>query len=373
VTGFLYPTPVGRKNSIRVECGTVGDHSAVLDWVSLFVGTGLVGLRSRQALVVENVLLRQQLAVALRTRRRPCVRWHDRLFWVVARRLVTDWRRHLVLVQPETVLRWHRRGWRLFWWWRSRRPSGRPRVPQEVRTLIRRLSEENRLWGTERIRGELLKLGIAVSNGSIRRYRWRPPDRPPSQTWRTFLRNHAPQIWAADLFTVPTLTFRALFVLFFITHDRRELIHVRVTAHPTAAWVWRQLIEATAWGRQPMYMLRDRDSVYGRDFVSKAQRLGIETLLSPFRSPKANAIAERVIRTLRQECLDHVLVISERHLAAVLREYVAFSNTERPHRSLALEPPLRRGPVSSGPTLPPSRVVARPVLGGLHHVYQRAA
>jgi putative transposase len=278
-----------------------------------------------------------------------------------------------VLVRPETVLRWHRRGWRLVWWWRSKRPTGRPRVPQEVRALIRRLSEENRLWGTERIRGELLKLGITVANGSIRRYRWRPAPRPPSQTWRTFLRHHAHQIWAADLFTVPTVTFRTLYVLFFISHDRRELVHVRATAHPTAAWVWRQLIEATAWRRQPSYLLRDRDSVYGRDFPTKARRLGIDTLLTPFRAPRANAVAERVIRTLRQECLDHVLVLGERHLQAVLQEYLDYYNAARSHRSLALVPPQSAPRAQETPSTPSGRIVARPVLGGLHHVYERAA
>jgi putative transposase len=350
----------------------VGDHHAVLDWVSLLVGVALTALRGRHALLVENLLLRQQLAVALRAspHPRPRLRWHDRLFWVVALRLVTDWRRHLVLVQPETVLRWHRRGWRLFWWRRSGRPTGRPRVPQDVRALIRRLSEENRLWGTERIRGELRKLGIAVGNGSIRRYRWKSPPRPPSQTWRTFLRNHAAQIWAADLFTVPTVTYRTLYVLFFVTHDRRELVHFRVTAHPTAAWVWRQLLEATAWGRQPKHLLRDRDAVYGRDFIVKAQRLGIHTLLTPFQAPRANAIAERVIRTLRAECLDHVLILNAPHLERLLAEYVRYYNEARPHRSLELAPPR---PAARGPGDPTGLVVARPVLGGLHHVYTRAA
>jgi transposase InsO family protein len=243
-------------------------------------------------------------------------------------------------------------------------------VPPEVRALIRRLSEEHRLWGTVRIRGELGKLGIAVSNGSIRRYRWRPAPRPPSQTWRTFLRNHAPAIWAADLFTVPTITFRTRFVLFFITHDRRELVHFRVTPHPTAAWIWRQLIEATAWRRQPKYLLRDRDALYGRDFATKAGAVGIDTLLTPFRSPRANAVAERVIRSLRQECLDHVLVLSERHLAVVLTEYVCFYDADRPHRGLGLTPPL---PTARDPCAASGHVVARPVLGGLHHVYFRAA
>jgi len=172
---------------------------------------------------------------------------------------------------------------------------------------------------------------------------------------------------------VPTVTFRTLFVLLFIRHDRRELVHLRVTAHPTAAWVWRQLLEATAWGRQPRYVLRDRDAVYGRDFAEKARAMGFDTLLTPFRAPRANAIAERVIRTLRQECLDHVLILNERHLQAVLAEYVAFYNTERPHRALALEPPLLRRRARPAAPGPPGRVVARPVLGGLHHVYRRAA
>jgi hypothetical protein len=233
----------------------------VFEWLCLAVGVLRAPLRSQRDLALEHLLLRQQLAVALRPQRRPRLRRRDRLFWVLIQRCCADWRRHLGLVQPATVLRWHRRAWRLVWGWRSRRPIGRPRVPREVRDLIATMSRDNPLWGTERIRGELQNLGIAASAGSIRRYRWRRPARPPSQTWRTFLANHAAQIWAADLFTVPTLTFRTLFVLFFITHDRRELVHCRVTAHPTAAWVWRQLVEATPWNRRPTYLLRDRDAV----------------------------------------------------------------------------------------------------------------
>jgi hypothetical protein len=298
---------------------------AVPDWLWLLLGTLRVLLRDRHALLLEDLLLRQRLAVAFRARPRPRLRRGDRLFWSVIRRVCADWRRHLVVVRPETVLRWHRRGWRLVGWWRSRRPMGRPRVPQGARDLIARLSRDNPVWGTERLRGELRKLGIAVSSGSIRRYRqryrWRGPARPPSQTWRTFLRNHAAQIWAADLFTVPTVTFRTRFVLFFITHDRRELVHGRVTAHPTAAWVWRQLLEATAWGREPTYLPRDRDAVYGRDVPRRAEAQGIRTVLAPFRAPRANALAARVVRTLRQECLDRVLIVDERHLeeAAKLR------------------------------------------------------
>jgi putative transposase len=358
-----------RENSVRVSGGAVGDHQVMLDWVPLLVGVMLATLRRRHALVLENLLLRQQLSVALQARSHPRLQRRDRLFWALARRLVTDWRRHLVLVQPETVLRWHRQGWRLFWWWRSRRPTGRPRLTQEVRGLIRWLSEENRLWGTERIRGELLKLGITVGNGSIRRYRWCPAPRPPGQTLGTFLRNHAHAIWAAGLLTVQTLTFRTLSVLFVIAHGRRDLVHVQVTAQPTAAWVWRQLIEAMPWGRHPRYLIRDRDRVYGGDFAARAKALGIQTLPTPLHAPTANAIAERVVRTLRNECLDYLLILNEQHLRTVLAEYVAYSNADRPHRSLALEAPL---PASRSP-VPTGTFRSRPVLGGLHHVYHRAA
>ena len=220
-------------------------------------------------------------------------------------------------------------------------------------------------WGTERIRGELLKLGIVVSNRSIRRYRWRGPRRPPSQTWRTFLRNHAHHLWAADLFTVPTLTFKTLYVLVFI--GRRELVHVNVTSSPTAAWVWRQVIGATPWGTKPRQLLRDRDAVYGRDSRQRARRIGIGSIATPVRSPQANAIIERVIGTLRRECLDHLIVLDEQHLRSVLVEYVAYYNRDRPHRTLGLQTPELRLRPTTGP------IRSQPVLNGLHHVYERLA
>ena len=325
-------------------------------------------LRSRSALIAENLLLRQQLAALTRpTRQRPRLRARDKLFWIVARMVWRDWRRYLVVVRPETVVGWHRRGWRLFWRWKSRARGGRPRLSAEVRELIARMARENPAWGSERIRGELRKLGIAVSKRSVQQYRRRGPARPPSLTWRAFLANHRPSIWAADLFTVQTLTFRTLYVLLFIAHDRRELVHWNVTAHPTAAWVWRQLLEATPWGRAPRYLLRDRDAVYGGDCVPRARRLGVKTLLSPIRAPRANAIAERVIGTLRRECLDQLIIVNERHLRAILAEFVRFYNAQRPHRTLRLETPVPDTRVSVGV------IRSRAVLGGLHRVYERAA
>jgi transposase InsO family protein len=336
----------------------------------LLLTTVLAWVRPRQDLVLENLLLRHQLAVLTRpTRTRPPrqLRSWDKVLWVLARRFCGGWRQHLRIVTPDTVVRWHRQGWRLFWRWKSRSRGGRPHLSREVQELIATMSRENRLWGTERIRGELLKLGIVVSNRSIRRYRWRGPRRPSSQTWRTFLRNHAHHLWAADLFTVPTLTFKTLYVLVFITHGRRELVHLNVTANPTAAWVWRQLIEATPWGQKPRHLLHDRDAVYGRAFRQRAHRIGIDGITTPARSTRANAVVERVIGTLRRECLDHVIILDEHHLLSVLREFVAYYNQDRPHRTLGLHTPEPQRRPATGP------IRTRPVLNGLHHVYERAA
>jgi putative transposase len=194
-------------------------------------------------------------------------------------------------------------------------------------------------WGAERIRGELLKLGIVVSKRSVQQY----------------------------LLTVQTVTFRTLYVIVFINHHRRELVHLNVTSSPTAAWVWQQVIAATPWGCSPSYLVRDRDAVYSRDFAHRARRLGIETVLTPVRAPRANAVAERVIGTLRRECLDHVILINESHLRAVVTEFTSYYNRDRPHRTLALQTPEPSVRPRSGP------VRARPVLGGLHRAYERAA
>ncbi|MGH2352748.1 MAG: integrase core domain-containing protein [Chloroflexota bacterium] len=345
----------------------------MLAFVWLAFRTLRAAFRDRGDLVLENLLLRHQLAVLTRpTRPRRRVRFRrvDQVLWVLVRRLRRDWRRHLVVITPDTVVRWHRAGWRQYWRWRSRAAGGRPRLSTTIQELIARMSRENPLWGAERIRGELLKLGIAVSNRSIRRYRRPGPTRVPSQTWRTFLANHAHAIWAADLFVVQTLTFKTLHVLLFISHGRRELVHLAVTAHPAAAWVWRQLVEATPWGRRPKHLIRDRDRVYGGAFRDRTKLLGIDTILTPVRAPRANAIAERVIGTIRRECLDHMIPLDERHLRTLLAEFVDYYNQDRPHRTLQLETPHPQGRSRAGPL----RVVrARSVLGGLHHVYERAA
>lgn len=332
-------------------------------WVAVLLGW----FRRRRDLVIENAALRQQLAMY--ERHRPQIRDSDRLFWIWLARLWPGWRDALIVVRPETVVRWHRAGWRRYWTWKSRsRRPGRPRIDSEARALIMRLARENPRWGAVRIRGELLALGHDVSRESVRRYRLRALRRPPSPSWRSFLRNHRREIWAADFFTVPTLALNTLYVFFVVSHDRRRIEHFNVTSHPTAEWVWRQLIEATPWNRRPAFLIRDRDRAYGGDFIARAKRIGIQTVLTPVHAPQANAIAERLVGTFRRECVDHIIPLGEQHLRGVLREYVDYYNATRPHRTLALEPP--QGPRS---VQRDGKVVSIPVLGGVHHRYERRA
>ncbi len=268
-----------------------------------------------------------------------------------------------MIVKPETVIAWHRRGFRLFWAWKSRHRMGRPTVPQELRMLIRTMSAANPLWGAPRIHGELLKLGFTISQTTVATYM--PRRRPlPSQTWRTFLSNHVQQLIAADFFVVPTATCRLLFVLVLLAHDRRRVVHVAVTEHPTAAWTVQQFRNAFPWDELPRYLLRDRDHAF--DHV---KTIGIQEVLTAPGSPWQNAYVERFIGSVRRECLDHVIVLTAAGLRRVLHEYVAYYSRTRTHLGLNKDAPVSR------PVAPPTagRVIAIPQVGGLHHGYERAA
>jgi putative transposase len=258
--------------------------------------------RSRVALHLEVLALRHQLQVLQRSRRQ---RLHlmnaDRWLWTWLSRVWPSWRTALVIVKPETVIAWHRQSLRLWWTWKSRRRGGRPTVPTDVRDLIRTMSHDNPLWGAPRIHGELLKLGVDVCQASVAKYMVRRA-KPPSQTWRTFLANHVQQIAAADFFVVPTATCRLLFVLVIVAHERRRIVHVAVTDHPTAAWTAQQLREAFPWNEAPRYSVRDRDSAFSA-WTTTAAAIGIEEILTAPRSPWQNAYAERVIGSIRRECL----------------------------------------------------------------------
>jgi putative transposase len=271
------------------------------------------------------------------------------------------------------VLRWHRRSFRLVWR-RKSAPLSRP-SPLATTTidLIRQLARDNALWGAERVRGELLKLGLRVSKRTVQKYtRQAPRARPPGQSWSTFLANHAREIWACDFLQVTDLLFRPLFAFFVIELGSRRVVHVGATRHPTDAWVAQQRREATPYGEGPRFLLRDNDAKYGARFAQVAEASGIALVRTPVRAPRANAIVERFLRSVRQECLDHLLLLSDAHLRRALREYVAYFNRDRPHQGRGQRMP------APDASLGPARrdvgaVIARPVLGGLHHAYRRAA
>jgi transposase InsO family protein len=313
----------------------------------------------------DNLTLRHQVAVLQRQiGHRPKLTNWDRLLFAVLYRAQPDVLRSITIVRPETVVRWHRAGFRLFWKHKSRGKSGRPRAPAEVRALIREISIANPLWGAPRIHGELLKLGIDVSQSTVANYMVRGR-RPPSQGWLTFLRNHADGIAAVDLFVVPTIGFRLLFGLVILNHDRRRIIHIAATYHPTADWIARQILEAFPWDTAPHYLLRDRDCAYGKIFRKRLSIMGIRDRPVAPRSPWQNGYVERVIGSIRRDLLNHVIVIGETHLRRLLRAYADYYNSYRTHLGLNKDAPLGR-PVHSRGTITPV-----PKLGGLHHAYIR--
>jgi putative transposase len=324
---------------------------------------------SSAAVSLENVALRHQLAVLQRSVPRPRFRRRDRIFWLGLSQLRAGWRASLLIVQPATVLAWHRQGFQLYWRWKSRRrPAGRPPLDLELRTLIRRMARENPTWGLRRIQAELRFLGYEVAELTVAKYMGHSSPRQ-SPTWRTFLGAHIGEIVAVDFFVVPTLTFRLLFGFLILRHNRRQLVNVNATDHPTAAWTAHQLVESFQEETAPKYLLRDRDAIYGNVFVRRVKGLGMSEILIAPRAPWQNPFAERVIGSIRRECLDHVIVLNERHLRRLLRRYLAYYNATRPHQSLHNDSPHRR----KVQTPAGGRIVAIPQVGGLHHRYQRAA
>ena len=325
--------------------------------------------RSRATLQLEIVALRHQLTIYHRTTRRPRIQPADRLFWSWLSRCWSGWRSSLVFVQPRTVIAWQRKRFRDHWARLSQqgRP-GRPPVAKEIRALIRKMSEANPRWGSPRIVGELRKVGIDVAKSTVDKYRVRSKQ-PPSPTWKTFLRTHVTDLASIDFFVVPTVRFKVLFVLVILAHHRRKVVHFNVTEHPTAQWTGQQIIEAFPWDTAPKYLLRDRDSVYGSEFQRRVRSMGIEEMLTAPRSPWQNAFVERVIGTIRHDCLDHVVVLNERHLKRMLSSYFNYYHRWRTHLSLEMDSPESRA--LQPPCL--GKVVAFPEVGGLHHHYERLA
>jgi transposase InsO family protein len=321
--------------------------------------------KSRSRLEAENLFLRHQLNIALRQAPpRLRLRGSDRALLVWITRLWPSLLDISQVVRPETILRWHRAGFKAFWRWKSRKRAGRPKIDRGLRDLIQRMSKENPQWGAARIHGELLMLGFEVAQSTVSKYMVRG-GAPPSQSWKTFLRNHAEAIAAIDLVVVPTLTFDRLFAFLVLGHGRRQLLWCEVTRHPTAEWLARQITEAFPWASAPAYLVRDNDGAYGHVFTRRVKAMGIrDRPISP-RSPWQNGHVERLIGTVRRECLDRMLIFGESHLRRILFAYAAYYNQARTHLALQKDAPLHRAVQRSGV------IVAIPILAGLHHQYVR--
>ncbi|HEY0724967.1 MAG TPA: integrase core domain-containing protein [Pyrinomonadaceae bacterium] len=324
--------------------------------------------KGHRAVVLENLALRQQLSIYKRKQKRPRLIEGDRWFWIALSMVWKDWRRALLVVHPDTVVRWQRERFRRYWTQLSKksRSAGRPSISPQIRELIQTMALANATWRAPRIHGELQKLGIVVSERSVSRV-LQTVKRPPSQTWRTFLQNHIGEIVAIDFFTVPTIRLRVLFVFLVMQHERRRVLHFGVTEHPTAEWTAQQVVEAFSDRDAKHYLIRDRDSIYGLEFRRRVQSLGLKEVVTAPRSPRQNAFAERLIGSVRRECLDHVVVLSQRHLRHLLKRYFAYYHRSRTHLALAKDAPEPRSIMRRG------EIVAIPQLGGLHHRYERRA
>jgi transposase InsO family protein len=322
--------------------------------------------KSKLRLEAENAVLRHQLNV-LRRKLHGRVRLasHDRWFFIQLYRWFPAILKVLIIIRPETLVRWHRAGFRCYWRWKSRPRGGRPQLDTKLRALISRMSTENPLWGAPRIHGELLKLGFEVAQSSVAKYMVKRRG-PPSLGWRTFLHNHAPDIAVMDLLVVPTIGFDLLYAFVIVRLGRRELIWINVTANPTAEWVARQITEAFPWNEAPHYMIRDRDSIYGPVVIRRLRAMGIRDKPIAPASPWQNGFAERLIGSIRRECVDHIIVLGEAHLRRILKSYARYYNETRTHLALDKDAPVSRPAQRTGV------VRSRAILGGLHHHYLRA-
>src|SRR5712672_441220 len=337
----------------------------MISLLSLFLHILVSPFKTQARLEAEISVLRRQLNVLRRQAPlKPRLTVGDRVIFVWLYRLFLSVLSAISVIEPQTVIRWHRMGFRLYWRWKSRSRGGRPRIPREIRRLIRDMSLANRLWGAPRIHGELLKLGIEVAQSTVAKYMARR-GRGRSQTWKTFLRDHAAGIAAMDFLIVPTVGFRLLFVLVILRHRRRRLISLSVTAHPTAEWIAHQITDAFPWDEAPEYIIRDRDASYGQAVTKRLAAMGIRDHPTAARSPWKNGHAERLIGSIRRECLDHIVVFGEAHLRRILAAYAGYYNELRTHLSLGKDSPGHR------PVQRLGQLAAQPILGGLHHQYCR--
>ncbi len=337
----------------------------MLDWLKILVILIWSSARPRTALLAENAALRQQVIILRRRAPKQLALCPtDRLLLAVLWRLIPEITKAMHIVRPETVIRWHRMGFKALWRWKSRPRGGRPKISKEIRTLIREISLANSLWGAPRIHGELKMLGIDVAQSTVAKYMAKRRG-PPSQGWKTFVHNHADGIAACDFLIVPTIGFKLLYAFVILAHGRRKLLHVAVTAYPTAEWAARQITEAFPWNETPDTLIRDNDAIYGGAFKKRVTAMGIRDGPTALRSPWQNGYAERLIGSIRRECLDHMIIRDEAHVRRILSAYAKYYNSARTHLSLKKNCPNPRRIRSTGP------VSCRPHLGGLHHEYAR--
>jgi transposase InsO family protein len=322
--------------------------------------------KSKIRLEAENATLRHQLVVLRRkVKGRAHLTNNDRWFLVQMYRWFPLILEVVTIVRPETLVHWHRVGFRRFWDWKSNSRGGRPRIEIELRALIRQMSTENQLWGAPRIHGELLKLGFEIAQSSVAKYMVKRRS-PPSQGWRTFLHNHAPDIAAMDLFVVPTIGFDLLYAFVIVRLDRRDLVWINVTANPTAEWLARQITEAFPWDEAPHYLIRDRARIYGSVVARRLRAMGIRDKPTAPASPWQNGFAERLIGSIRRECVDYIIILGEAHLRRILKSYARYYNETRTHLALGKDAPVSRPVQRTGV------ISSCAILGGLHHHYARA-
>ena len=327
----------------------------------------LLLFKSKESIQLENILLRKQIEILRRAGKRPTVTNRDRAVFVYLSKLYPRWRESFLIFKPDTLIRWHKKGFKLYWWYKSKNKGGRPHVDIELINLIKKMSKENPLWGAPRIHGELLMLGYNISQSTVSYYM--PKNTPRSkQTWLTFLHNHLKETISVDFFSIPTLTYSLLHVFVILSHDRRKIIHFNITKHPTDEWTSRQLIEACPWSSDYKYLIRDRDSRYASSFKERLSQLKIEEIKTSYRSPWQNGYVERVIGSIKRECLDHVIILNENHLTNILHSYVDYYHNSRTHLGLNKNCPNPRTPRSSNN----GKICKYSEVGGLHHRYERA-
>ena len=340
---------------MKILCKLIGDLLAAL-------------FKNRQELILENLALRQQLNVQQRSIKRPKVKNIDRIFWVWLSRIWNKWRSSLIIVKPTTVIGWHKKGFKLYWNWKSRR-VGRPNIDWQLIKLIRRMQKENPTWSAQRIQGELAKLGFDVCDNTVAKYMRKPKADPEKcQRWLTFMRNHTKHTVGIDFLVARTILFKSIHVFVAISHDRCKMLHFAVSSKPHSQWAIQQLRETFAFDETTKYVIRDNDKIFSEDFKRTIKRFGLEDKPTAFRSPWQNGYCERVIGTLRRECLDHMIILNEKHLYNVLHEYIfEYYNVSRTHMSLEKDSPEHR------PIQKDGKIKAMPILDGLHHVYSRVA